>query len=1569
MKRHLLFAMLCIVGALKINVQQEPVSGTAYYLYNVETGTFMTRGNTWGTQAVSYEYGLPWQVTINNGAYTLRMYDIVSDNNTSGLGDNGYSDNGSPISMTLEGSANGYKLKFGSNYVAAVAGAKAYTIDVNGSATGNSTWQFLTENEYQTKLAERKANQEAAVASAAGLTLTGTLAQELATWAATDKTSSVGNNGLPSSSTWTLTSVANRGGNKNWGTYGGEIYQGGGTYSKTITGLTPGIYKVGVKALFRSAGNGVCVTVGNAGYTNSDAYFVANGNSVQIKDWYSGQTNGNNPNSTGEFVTKANAGNYYSEVYCYVGTDGKLELSAVSESFWGASWFLFGGVTLTQYVNSVSAEQAAALLAEVEQYENAAVPTAALVAMAAAKAAFQQDQSVANYQNLSDKLQVVKDWVNAYASAKAYLDRMAETLDNTNFYTAASYEQQYGQWKTKYEEKTLTLEEASGLTEDAAWNTGWHASNNIDDVLLSVWTIGGTQCSNYSAGMYINTWSTEGNSDGSNFKVPFFEYWVGSGSLAANTIQSTLVGLEENQLYSVEILVRTGSKGNANSIRLQVGEGTEVDLTAGEQIGSTGRYMKNFVAMGYSDDNGNLTVTITVDENSNVSWLSFKNAKYQAIDDERIPYAEQLAAKVAEAQGLVNTLVVPDGVKTALGNTAGAYDGFTYESFETVQEFVDAIAEVQAAIDDAQAAETTYAQYQTLKSYAQTLLETPYTELVTGAHDTYAAAVTEPTLNTKAEIDAAYEALNAATMTYVANADPAEGSQFDLTFWLVNPDVTSFWDGTWGVVPAGWYTDQNPADNFQVMSNNEMGPNGEVFIEYWSGSAKTSGFVLYQKVTLPEGTYHMTGRVGLLQTDGGNPAPTPNANMTFSANDVDGSQIAVGPLADQEVEFINTQEQEVKIGLKAQAGNTYHWIGINNIKLYKEATDNTEYNILTDVTNATVAVTVEGVEATTAKKLDAVNFSVTLEEGVNLESVAVTYVDGDNTTQTITPTDLGEGNYTFQMPAFDVTINVVASVDKSELLGVINDANAFDQTSVTQYVYDLLSAALGDAQAVYDDADATATEVANAQQALFGALQDAQNFAVPYSAYLELKDYADALVAVPSDNRSAQETLETDIAGADASIEGVSSADEAADINAALRQAMDTYAAQANPVGDGAKFNLSYMFVNGNLEGLPTWQPCDGWYTEQYKEDGVTVDGNSQVMTNDKATSEDGTKTAFYEYWSYTAKSNGKFTLYQPVTLPEGYYEMSCYAFAKQQDDPANTGDVKGVFFYANETQGTVVDTDRLSQKSIEFKNPTEQEVKIGLKAINPNTYNWMGIGYLELYKIPSKSLVIDPDDEDYDYTTEGAYDVILYRPIKAGYNTIVLPFSMTQEEVEDAFGQGSQVAVVKYYDSEKTHLAFDIQQGIVANRPCLLNAGQAYGDADNPYEFTFEGRTLVSAEDIYPSYSVSGATMFGTYETQTYVPQYSWFVQSGQLVYAPNGTDCWVGLTRGWITLDNWIPDSSGVKGLTVSFEDGTTGIAVIENGEMNILTGKIYDLSGREVQNPTRGIYIINGKKVMIK
>lgn len=60
---------------------------------------------------------------------------------------------------------------------------------------------------------------------------------------------------------------------------------------------------------------------------------------------------------------------------------------------------------------------------------------------------------------------------------------------------------------------------------------------------------------------------------------------------------------------------------------------------------------------------------------------------------------------------------------------------------------------------------------------------------------------------------------------------------------------------------------------------------------------------------------------------------------------------------------------------------------------------------------------------------------------------------------------------------------------------------------------------------------------------------------------------------------------------------------------------------------------------------------------------------------------------------------------------------------------------------------------------------------------------------------------------------------------------------------------------------------------------------------------------------------------------------------------------------------------DANAAPALTIGFGDeGTTGIRSIENGQLTI-DNVYYDLSGRRVAEPTKGVYIVNGKKVVIK
>ncbi|MBQ2073768.1 MAG: hypothetical protein II463_03640, partial [Bacteroidaceae bacterium] len=46
--------------------------------------------------------------------------------------------------------------------------------------------------------------------------------------------------------------------------------------------------------------------------------------------------------------------------------------------------------------------------------------------------------------------------------------------------------------------------------------------------------------------------------------------------------------------------------------------------------------------------------------------------------------------------------------------------------------------------------------------------------------------------------------------------------------------------------------------------------------------------------------------------------------------------------------------------------------------------------------------------------------------------------------------------------------------------------------------------------------------------------------------------------------------------------------------------------------------------------------------------------------------------------------------------------------------------------------------------------------------------------------------------------------------------------------------------------------------------------------------------------------------------------------------------------------------------------FDDSTTGVTEV-NGSGLMVNGPVYDLQGRRVEKPGKGLYIVNGKKVL--
>lgn len=93
-----------------------------------------------------------------------------------------------------------------------------------------------------------------------------------------------------------------------------------------------------------------------------------------------------------------------------------------------------------------------------------------------------------------------------------------------------------------------------------------------------------------------------------------------------------------------------------------------------------------------------------------------------------------------------------------------------------------------------------------------------------------------------------------------------------------------------------------------------------------------------------------------------------------------------------------------------------------------------------------------------------------------------------------------------------------------------------------------------------------------------------------------------------------------------------------------------------------------------------------------------------------------------------------------------------------------------------------------------------------------------------------------------------------------------------------------------------------------------------------------------------------------------------NFYVLSGNKLYYTTGAEVKVGANKAYIDKSK-IANKGGEAKAFIDFDElEATGIDAVDTAK-TLKGGKFYDLSGREIANPTRGLYIVNGKKVLIK
>ena len=177
-------------------------------------------------------------------------------------------------------------------------------------------------------------------------------------------------------------------------------------------------------------------------------------------------------------------------------------------------------------------------------------------------------------------------------------------------------------------------------------------------------------------------------------------------------------------------------------------------------------------------------------------------------------------------------------------------------------------------------------------------------------------------------------------------------------------------------------------------------------------------------------------------------------------------------------------------------------------------------------------------------------------------------------------------------------------------------------------------------------------------------------------------------------------------------------------------------------------------------------------------------------------------------------------------------------------------------------------------------------------------------------------------------------------------YSTAVLPFDV------ESIPAGLEVYSCNGTSGE--NLVLTKQNRMAAYTPYILHAPNG-----------FEGTLSGYVDESKYSERVTDGFLSGTVVTTELTGGEGHYVMQnkgdGPMFYKVTDTAFSIPAGKCWLTLP------SALQGC-VSFRlDGTTDIGEVK-GESSEVKG-VYDLTGRRVNNPANGIYIINGKKVLVK
>ncbi len=223
-----------------------------------------------------------------------------------------------------------------------------------------------------------------------------------------------------------------------------------------------------------------------------------------------------------------------------------------------------------------------------------------------------------------------------------------------------------------------------------------------------------------------------------------------------------------------------------------------------------------------------------------------------------------------------------------------------------------------------------------------------------------------------------------------------------------------------------------------------------------------------------------------------------------------------------------------------------------------------------------------------------------------------------------------------------------------------------------------------------------------------------------------------------------------------------------------------------------------------------------------------------------------------------------------------------------------------------------------------------------------------------------TEELTIDETDDN---TIEDARHatVMLARTFSSNaWNTLVLPFGMTAEQVAATFGSDTRLAnyIGTTLNTDGTYtLNFETTTTITANTPVFV-----YGAKNVDAEIIEDVNMVAGTPTATPTDAAFAFT--GSYKGLT-LEAGDWFISSDNKFYRAKGTEA-MKATR---AIFRPTTPEAAAKGITMVVDDETTAISGVTTGNATGADAPAYNVAGQRVTDNYRGLIIKGGRKYVNK